>query len=353
MSGLTFDKEKEMGTEEFYPEFPLPYGTAPAKIPKFHTPITPRENFERIMRNEKPLWVPNYYVDFNFIQPLVMKDAAARWTGGKDWFGIEWQYEPLTNASMVKPGTRRLSDITKWEEELEFPDLTKVDWEKDFKENYEGKLDKDRPTMFVIVNGLFERTADLTSFEDAFCYLIEEPEALEAFYTRLTDWLIQLITIVHQVYGVDVITLHDDMGTQRSPFFSTQMFREIMCPHYQRITNAAHELGMYVNFHSCGCIEAHLEAIIEAGFDCWEGQDNSNDKKRTMELCGDRLVQSSNFVPEPDMPIEEARKVLKDWVETLGKKGRFMIWLNTTQEPYLTEGSRTIYETSRKLYENE
>ena len=225
------------------------------------------------MRKEKPLWVPNYYVDFNFIQPLVMKDAAARWTGGKDWFGIEWQYEPLTNASMVKPGTRRLSDITKWEEELEFPDLTKEDWEKDFKENYEGKLDKDRPTMFVIVNGLFERTADLTSFEDAFCYLIEEPEA--------------------------------------------------------------------------------LEAVIEAGFDCWEGQDNSNDKKRTMELYGDRLVQSSNFVPEPDMPIEEARKVLEDWVETLGKKGRFMIWLNTTREPWLTEGSRIIYEASRKLYEKE
>lgn len=46
MSGLTFDKEKEMGTEEFYPEFPLPYGTAPVKIPKFQTPITPRENFD-------------------------------------------------------------------------------------------------------------------------------------------------------------------------------------------------------------------------------------------------------------------------------------------------------------------
>lgn len=176
---------------------------------------------------------------------------------------------------------------------------------------------------------------------------------MEAFYTRLTDWLIQLITIVHRVYGVDVITFHDDMGTQRSPFFSTQMFREIMCPHYKRITDAAHELGMYVNFHSCGCIEAHLEAIIEAGFDCWEGQDNSNDKKRTMELYGDRLVQSSNFVPEPDMPVEEARKVLEDWIETLGKKGRFMIWLNTVQEPYLTEGSKAIYEASRKLYKKE
>ena len=49
----------------------------------------------------------------------------------------------------------------------------------------------DRPTLFVIVNGFFERLADLTSFEDAFMYLLEEQEALEAFYTKLCDFHIK------------------------------------------------------------------------------------------------------------------------------------------------------------------
>lgn len=350
---MSFNREEEMNTSEYYPEFELPYGAGTAKVPKFHTPITPKENFARMMRNEKPMWIPSYYVDFNFIQPLIMDDARARWQGGKDWFGIEWQYEPLTNAGMVKPGTRRLSDITKWEEELEFQDLSLIDWESDFKENYENKIDPDRPTMFVIVNGLFERTADLTSFEDAFCYLLEEPEALQAFYTRLSDWLIGLMEIAHKYYGADVITFHDDMGTQRSPFFSTELFREIMLPHYKKITDACHKMGMYVNFHSCGCIEPHLPAVIDAGFDCWEGQDNSNDKKKTMEEYGDRLVQSSNFVPTPGMTMEEAADVLRGWVHELGSKGRFLIWLNTTEEPYLTEGSRVIYEESRRMFEEQ
>ena len=74
---------------------------------------------------------------------------------GEDWFGIEWQYEPLTNSAMVKPGTRRLSDITNWEEELEFPDLNAIDWQKNYDEEYKGKISTGRPTMFVIVNGLF------------------------------------------------------------------------------------------------------------------------------------------------------------------------------------------------------
>ena len=349
MSQYPFRREEELKDVGCYQAFPMPYGEAGIPVRKFNTPITPKENFLRICRGEMPLWVPNYYVDFNFIQPLVMPDAVARWQGGKDWFGIEWQYEPLTNASMVKPGTRRLSDITNWEKELEIPDLSALDWERDFEENYKGKLSPDRPTVAVLVNGLFERTADLTSFEDAFCYLLEEPEALQSFYARLADWYVELLGILRRVYGVDMITFHDDMGTQRSPFFSTEIFRELLLPHYKKINDAAHSMGMYMNFHSCGCIEQHLDAIIEAGFDFWEGQDNSNDKKRTMERYGDRLAQASNIVPvgmSEDEMVAEIRRLIHE----LGPKGRFLIWLNTTQEPLFSVGSEAIYTISRELY---
>ena len=42
---------------------------------------------EEVLRNEKPLWMPVMGGDINFIQPLAMPDALARWKGGKDWFG--------------------------------------------------------------------------------------------------------------------------------------------------------------------------------------------------------------------------------------------------------------------------
>ncbi|MGL4547349.1 MAG: hypothetical protein ACRCUV_05080, partial [Eubacterium aggregans] len=104
---------------------------------------------------------------------MVMPYATARAFGGTDWFGIEWECEPLTKAAMVKPGTRRLSDITQWESEIIWPDLKAIDWQKDYEDNYKDRIADDRFSYFVIVNGLFERTADLTSFEDTFCYLLE------------------------------------------------------------------------------------------------------------------------------------------------------------------------------------
>ena len=180
------------------------YGGEDTEAVSYNYPITPKENMLRMLRGEKPLWVPNQTLENNALQPLVMDDARARNFGGKDWFGIEWEYEPLTRAAMVKPGTRRLDDITNWRS-LEFPDLRAIDWKKDYKERYEGKISQDRLTYFIIVNGFFERTADLTSFEDAFCYLLEEPEALTEFYDRLAEWHIELIKIAKEYYHTDMI----------------------------------------------------------------------------------------------------------------------------------------------------
>ena len=276
MSDYSF-KIEEIQNPTIDPAVPNPYGAKSFETIKYHTPITPKENVLRLYKGEKPLWMPSYYFDINFIQPLVMPDATARCNGGIDWFGIEWEYEPKTNAAMVKPGTRRLDDITNWES-LIFPDLSAIDWQKDYEENYAKVIDPDKATIFTIVNGLFERTADLTSFEDTFCYLLEEEEALEAFYTKLTDFHIALMKIAKEVYHADIITFHDDMGTQRSSFFSPTTFEEVMLPHYKRMNDAAHEMGLYVNFHSCGCVGNQIENFIASGFDSWEGQDACNDK---------------------------------------------------------------------------
>ncbi len=173
--GFVFNEE-ELKTTGTHTQFGI-YGAPDTEAPNYNYPITPKENMLRMLRGEKPLWVPNQTLENNALQPLVMDDARARNFGGKDWFGIEWVYEPLTKAAMVKPGTRRLEDITDWRS-LEFPDLSAIDWEKDYKERYEGKISEDRLTYFIIVNGFFERTADLTSFEDTFCYLLEADRVL-------------------------------------------------------------------------------------------------------------------------------------------------------------------------------
>lgn len=277
------------------------YGGEDTEAVSYNYPITPKENMLRMLRGEKPLWVPNQTLENNALQPLVMDDARARNFGGKDWFGIEWEYEPLTRAAMVKPGTRRLDDITNWRS-LEFPNLRAIDWKKDYKERYEGKISQDRLTYFIIVNGFFERTADLTSFEDAFCYLLEEPEALTEFYDRLAEWHIELIKIAKEYYHTDMILFHDDMGTQISTFFSPQIYKELFLPQY---------------------------------------------KKAIMDQYGKDLAQCTLFVIPADMSDEEAVAEVHKRVDELGVSGRFACRLKDEKPDRKVDLAQELYRYSR------
>ncbi len=333
-------------------EYNMPgiYGAPDCVVPKYNYPITPKENMIRMLEGKMPLWVPNQTIDNNAIQPMVMPDAYARSFGGIDWFGIEWVYEPLTKASMVKPGTRRLSDITNWREELVFPDLSAIDWKKDYEDNYKGRISPDRLSYFVIVNGLFERTADLTSFEDTFCYLLEEPEELTAFYDKLVDWHIELIKIAREVYNADMILFHDDMGTQISTFFSTSTYRELFLPQYKKIVKAAHDLGMYICSHSCGCISTLIPYMIEAGFDAWEGQDSANDKKAIMDEYGKDLAQCTLYIIPEDMSDEDAIADIHRRVDELAMTGRFACRLKDNKVNRPVNLAEELYRYSRMKY---
>ena len=346
---MSVNIEKEL---EIVGEYSMPgiYGAPDTIVPKHNYPITPKENMLRLLRGEMPLWVPNQTLDNNAIQPMVMPDARARSFGGTDWFGIEWEYEPLTKAAMVKPGTRRLSDLTNWREELVFPDLSAIDWQKDYEENYKGRIAEDRLSYFVIVNGLFERLADLTSFEDTFCYLLEEPEELTAFYDKLADWHIELIKIAKEVYHADMILFHDDMGTQRSTFFSPAMYDELFVPQYQKITKAAHDLGMYICLHSCGCISTLMPLIIKAGFDAWEGQDSANDKEAIMKEYGKDLAQLTLYIIPADMSTEDAIADIHKRVDTLASTGRFGCRLRDEKPDREVNLADELYRYSRMKY---
>lgn len=352
MPRIQFNKKAEFEDAGYCKPIPYAYGMGEYKIKKYNTPITPRENFLRMMNREPIEWIPNMMGDFNFIQPFVMDDAVARAQGGLDWFGIEWEYEPKSKAAMVKPGTRRLSDIGNWREELVFPDLNGVQWQKDYEENYEAGIDPDKMTCFVIENGCFERLADLTSFEDAFCYLLEEEEELAAFFERLTDFHIELIKIAKEIYHADLITFHDDMGSQKSSFMSPETFRKIMMPHYVRMNQAAHDMGLYVIYHSCGNVGNLLDDFCKCGFDIWEGQDNCNDTMTLLAEYGDRIVFENVFKAPADMDDESYYQEIERRIKEYAPTGRVMMWLcdqNPEHDKRSFNDDDAIYCISREI----
>ena len=76
-----FCPEEELKDVGKFRPVPKPYGVPSFPVRKFNTPITPKENFLRLARGEEPLWMPNFSVDFNCLQPMVMPDAYARTYG--------------------------------------------------------------------------------------------------------------------------------------------------------------------------------------------------------------------------------------------------------------------------------
>ena len=59
---------------------------------------------------------------------------------------------------------------------------------------------------------------------------------------------------------------------------------------------AAHEIGVFVELHSCGMIEPLMPGVIDCGVDTWRGQD-INDKKKLVYTYGDRFNYAVNFRP--------------------------------------------------------
>ena len=140
------------------------------------------------------------------------------------------------------------------------------------------------------------------------------------------------------------------MGTQISSFMSPDTFEEVLLPHYRRMNDAAHEMGLLVNFHSCGCVGNQIENFIKAGFDYWEGQDACNDKAALMETYGDQLGQVSVFMPEPELSDEEFVAAIEKRVNELGKKGRYIVWFGDMNPNRSVNGEELIYTLSRKMY---
>ena len=69
-------------------------------------------------------------------------------------------------------------------------------------------------------------------------------------------------------YRFDSVHWYDDMGYKGSPFFSLQMYRDLLKPYHKRAADWAHEHGCVVELHSCGYIQPLVPDLVEIGIDC-------------------------------------------------------------------------------------
>ena len=304
--------------------FPWTQQQPPKPLYPGNRPITAKENLLRIYKGEKPSWIPVWLTDSQYCWPDVYQEHAL-WEGtGYDWWGQHWTYEPNIQGQMPTPGYRVISDITKWQEEVKFPDLDAVDWAGDAKIQT-ARYDPDRAHLFHVVEGIFERLHEMMPMDETLVAMYEEPELVHAFFDKMVDYKIEIMDIVFKHYDpIDYIIWGDDWGHQRSGFFSNDMFREFIMPYTKRCWDWVHQSGRFIELHSCGLTQQYINEFVEMGLDAWTPQP-INDLDMLTAKYGEKIALT---VFQPGIPAakteKEAREIIRKFVDKFAPRGKII-----------------------------
>lgn len=329
--------------------------------PEFDYPLSHKENYIANMKGEG-CWVPTAN-DVIWFCPTVFPDNTAKGNvhevykppkeelGGKDMFGIEWEYVPVVGGSTVKPGNPILSDVNDWEKVIKFPNINSWDWEGCAKRNTEYLTTGGRLVNTVICTGWFERLISFMDFAEAAIAMIDESQrdAVIALFNRLTDLYISIVDkFLERFPGmIHGFTMHDDWGSQMAPFFSRKIVEEVLIKPHKQMVDYLHSRGLYADIHSCGAIDMLLPCMEEIGYDRLEVMPLV-DRDNFYKTYGHKMMLT--YTPDP-LPLnaskEECGAAAKKFVDKYFNKGTLCI-LETYYRPMPAEFLKELYLYSRK-----
>jgi hypothetical protein len=361
MQKIPFD-EKELEVVREVPDF---MGN---QLPIYNYPISMRDNYIRTVMDKDPVWLclgneadlfcPSVIPD-NHARAFVFEANMVPPQEGvyvKDMFGIEWTYVATVGGSMERPDRPHpLADANDWEKVLQFPDIDSWDWEASAKANNGTFLNPSAATFAWEINGWwFERLISFMGFEGAVMSLIDEDQqdAVKALFEATTDLGCRIVDKFAEYYtNIDGICVHDDWGSQRSPFFSYDTAEEMIVTYMKKLGDHIHSKGLIADLHSCGHVESRVENFIHAGWDTWTPQD-MNDTQKLFEEFGDKI--SIGIIPDAfdfvNTSAEEQMKFGEEFAKKVCVPGK-TCFLSLYSGPLLTVPFREgVYRQSRKIY---
>ena len=309
--------------------------------------MTPKENLKAFIKGQPYEWKPTNK-DLLKFGPEEIYDYVGRGMvnqqdpfpkekyGGPGMFGVTWRFEPQVNGS-IDVG-RVFDDPSEWREKVPFYPLDEIDWDGIVKRN-SSYLNTDKAVSMTIFSGFFERMIAFTSFEDALLAFIDEDEQEDvlALFDKMSDYYIDLIRHFKKYFALDILTLHDDWGSQRALLFSKDTHKKMVRPFIEKVAAACHDMDIIYMQHSCGFIEDLLPDMIEMGIDTWVGQ-ACNNKRKLVEMYP-QFKFAVSVCPPKGVSDDELMAWLKDELEFYKSKE---IW-------YFNLDARGLNDHQKKL----
>lgn len=328
--------------------------------------ISPKENIMLAYQHKTPFFMPSMFTDINLFQANPTMERYCGAETGLDGFGVEWRYEPKAAAPMTT-SHHLIDSITDWEQ-VKFPDLDAIDWEKQadidsrtdmmalvagagivpFQDGHSIFDDDSKFNMCMVINGPFERMHALEGFDNALCDLLEEPEACADYFKAIADWKCRYFHKIATYYKVDGINAHDDYGSAHNLFMSLETWRTLIKPNLARMVEQVHKDGLLYQHHSCGHVEPLFDDLIEIGVDAidtLQGGSNLNLgelKKRygsKITFCGG--FDNQYVLEKPGATPEEIKAEYRRVIDLLAPGGSYVVYPITIgfdfMEPFMQE----------------
>lgn len=235
--------------------------------------------------------------------------------GDYDWFGVYYHRDATKSAVPTedpKTGRRVLTDICQWREQVVFPDLESIDWEKAAQiDHVPQELREKKMYSLLIQAGLYERLHSLMGMPEALMAMVEEPEETKALIDAICDFKLKLFDKLITYYKPDVIRQHDDYGTQQNLQMSPAIWREMIKPNLKRMVDFCHQRGVRYEQHSCGKIDIIVPDLAQIGVDSWQGM-HINDVPRLKQITGHKMTYHMSLNTPLYQSLDSAGKLTEE-----------------------------------------
>jgi uroporphyrinogen decarboxylase len=187
------------------------------------------------------------------VQQLIGSELMRVWLPGAEF--------SLAGSKGITWGEEHAGPIQTWEdlEKYAWPKPENIDWSE--LEWHERNLPDNMGIIHVVK--VWEVVRELLGFE-TFCFMIEEDPALvDEVIRRVGEFHMALARGLCGFRSVFAVYAADDYGYKTSTMFAPQLIVEKFLPWHRRMSAHAHEHGKMYFFHSCGKVDAVMDALID------------------------------------------------------------------------------------------
>lgn len=182
--------------------------------------------------------------------------------------------------------------------------------------------------------GVFELSCWLCGFDRILLDMSLNPDFIHALFEKITSLQEKFAHSYYSVVGneIDMVQLGDDLSTQNGPFFSPDMYHEIIMPYQKRYHQAikAHTDALIFH-HSCGSVYRLIEGMIKTGIQILNPIQLSAaemDPAKLKKEFGDVLIFHGGIDVQKILPFgtpQEVRDEVKRIIDIMAPGGGYIL----------------------------